>query len=99
MNVVFTGPAQTDLTAIEDFIGADNPGRARSFVDELIDSCIGLADKPRAYPLIPRYERHGIRRRLHGRYLIFYRIEGDMIQILHILHGTRDYARTLNLDS
>lgn len=99
MNVVFTGPAQIDLVAIEDFIRADNPERARSFVDELIDCCIGLADKPRAFPLIPRYERHGIRRRLHGRYLIFYRIEEDMIQILHILHGTRDYARTLNLDS
>lgn len=26
------------------------------------------------FPLVPRYEGHGIRRRVHGNYLIFYRV-------------------------
>ena len=50
---------------------------------------------PRAFPLIPRYEQHGIRRRPSGNYLIFYRFEDDRLTVLHVLHGTRDYEALL----
>lgn len=53
------------------------------------------ADIRLAYPLIPRYEKHGIRRRPYGDYLIFYRIEHDEISIIRILHGARDYVSVL----
>ena len=46
-------------------------------------------------PLVPRFERHGIRRRPYGDYLIFYRVEEDRVAIVHILHGARDYERLL----
>jgi len=49
--------------------------------------CLGLAEAPRGYPLVPRYEHLGIRRRPFGNYLIFYRIGVDAIEVLHILHG------------
>ncbi|WP_258889806.1 type II toxin-antitoxin system RelE/ParE family toxin [Sphingomonas sp. SUN019] len=45
-----------------------------------------------------RYEHQGIRRCLHGKYLIFYRIEDDAVAILHVLHGSRDYTAILLLD-
>jgi hypothetical protein len=35
----------------------------------------------------------GIRRRVHGNYLIFYRIRTDMVEILHVIYGARDYAQ------
>ncbi|MGI4879618.1 MAG: type II toxin-antitoxin system RelE/ParE family toxin [Janthinobacterium lividum] len=89
--VVFSTAAMTDLAAIGDYIATDNPPRAESFVQELIDSCAGIEDMPRAFPLVPRYEDRGIRRRRHGRYLIFYRIGRERIDILHILHGAQDY--------
>jgi len=41
--------------------GGDNPNRAVSFVEELLDRCLALADTHMAYPLVPRYERFGIR--------------------------------------
>jgi toxin ParE1/3/4 len=46
---------------------------------------------PRAYPLVPRYEHFGIRRRPYGHYLIFYRIGVGTIDIVHILHGAQNY--------
>jgi toxin ParE1/3/4 len=46
---------------------------------------------PRAYPLVPRHENSGVRRVPHGDYLIFYRVTADTVEILHILHGARDY--------
>ncbi|MDD5320619.1 MAG: type II toxin-antitoxin system RelE/ParE family toxin [Methylococcales bacterium] len=62
MRVVVTNEASADLLDIGEFIRPHNPARAITFVDELLDRCATLADKPRAYPLVPRYECHGIRR-------------------------------------
>jgi toxin ParE1/3/4 len=95
MVVIITGPAEADLENIADYIAAQNPIRALSFVRELRDRCDALADAPRAYPLVPRYEHFGIRRRPHGNYLIFYRVDDETIEVVHILHGARDYQRLL----
>jgi plasmid stabilization system protein ParE len=63
--------------------------RAVSFVRELRQSCDGLADMPRAFPLVPRYEVFGIRRRFYGNYLILYRIGVGQIDVVHIVTGAR----------
>jgi plasmid stabilization system protein ParE len=46
---------------------------------------------PRAYPLVRGQENSGVRRVRHGNYLIFYRVTADVVEILHVLHGARDY--------
>jgi toxin ParE1/3/4 len=92
MVVIVTGPAEADLEHIADYIATRNPLRALTFVRELRDKCEALADAPRAYPLVPRYEHFGIRRRPYGHYLIFYRIA---IDIVHILHGAQNYEPIL----
>jgi addiction module RelE/StbE family toxin len=90
MRVVITAAAKADLLAIRRYIEADNPTRAVSFVEELLNRCLALADTPRAYPLVPRYERFGIRRCVHGNYLIFYRLRPEQIEVIHVLQGARD---------
>ena len=74
MRVVITDAARADLIEIGEFIRPHNPKRAESFVDELLDRCEALADMPRAFPLVPRYEHYGIRRYVYRDYLIFYRV-------------------------
>jgi toxin ParE1/3/4 len=64
-------------------------------VRELQAKARDIGDIPRAFPLIPRYEHHGIRRRPYGDYLIFYTIEDDQVSVVHILHGARDYDSLL----
>ncbi len=78
-----------------DYSGGDNPSWAVSFVEELLDRCLALADTPRAYPLVPRYERYGIRRCVHGNYLIFYRLQPEQIEVIHVLQGARDIEALL----
>jgi addiction module RelE/StbE family toxin len=95
MRVVITAAAKADLLAIRRYIGADNPTRAASFVEELLDRWLTLADTPRAYPLVPRYERFGIRRCVHGNYLIFYRLQLEQIEVIHVLQGARDIEALL----
>lgn len=95
MIVRLTAEAENDLERIGDYIAQDNPRRALSFVFELHDKCAGLADTYMAFPLVPRYEHQGIRRRVHGDYLIFYRVEAEQVVIIHVLHGAMDYASIL----
>lgn len=68
MRVVFTGAAEADFESVGDFIAADNPPRAVSFVQELRQACDGLADFPGRFPLAENLEALGIRRRSYHRY-------------------------------
>ena len=95
MKVVLAKSAITDLESIADWIAADSPERAVSFIELLRRRCLQLADAPRAYPLVPRYESKGIRRRPVGDYLIFYRLTGSVVEIVHVLHGARDVEALL----
>lgn len=95
MIVEFTAAAEADLEAIGDYIAQDNPVRALSFVRELSRSCLDLADIPEAWPIVACYEHHGVRRRVHGRYLIFYRVAESRIVILHVLNGAMDVEAIL----
>lgn len=97
MKVFLTDAAKSDLDAIVDHIAADAPRRALTFADELLDCCLGLAEAPTAFPIAPRYARAGVRRRIHGRYLIFYRVAENRIEVLHIVHGARDWESFLRV--
>nr|WP_085738521.1 type II toxin-antitoxin system RelE/ParE family toxin [Rhizobium sp. CIAT894] len=91
----FSRAARADLLTIGRYILEQNPARALPFMDELHSACVEIADMPRAFvePRLPRLT--GVRRRLFGNYLIFYRIEDSTVQVMRILHGARDYVRIL----
>lgn len=95
MKVVLTAEAFGDLEQIGDYIARDNPVRARSFVQKLIEKARQLGDLPQGFPLVPRYAHLGVRRRAHGSYLIFYRVEPDQVTVIHVLHGAQDYEALL----
>jgi toxin ParE1/3/4 len=95
VKVVFSRTANADLAGIGDFIARHNPQRALSFVRELRASATLLGEMPQAYPLLPRHESSGIRRRPAGNYLIFYRVDEDRVMIVRIIHGARNYDRLL----
>jgi toxin ParE1/3/4 len=95
MKVIITAAAESDLADISDYIAQDNPLRAQSFTDELIDRCEGLADMHGVFPLVPRFETLAIRRRLYRHYLIFYRVRTNTVEVIHVLHAARDYETLL----
>jgi plasmid stabilization system protein ParE len=95
MKVILSKAAEADLESIADWIATDNPRRALTFTREPREACRSLAHAPLRYPFLARYERSGIRRRPHGNYLIFYRVMGETVEIVHIIHGARDYEAIL----
>lgn len=95
MLVRLTEEAERNLDHIAGFIARDNPPRALSFIREMRELCFGLAEFPERFPLVQGYEEQGVRHRVHGNYLIFYRVEADAVTVLHVLRGAMDYAAIL----
>jgi len=97
--VALTEEAEADLRAIGDYIAQDNPDRAVSFVEEIVDRCLKIGHNPSAFALVPRYAHLGIRKRSFGNYLIFYRASDEAVEVLHILHAARDFDAVLLPDN
>jgi len=95
MKLIISTAARADLAAIEDYIAVDNPTRAASFVDELVDRCEDLKMQPKRFALVAPFRRAGIRRRPYRDYLIFYRIVGDTVEVLRIIYGARQWELLL----
>jgi toxin ParE1/3/4 len=87
-----------DLQAAARFINKDNPTAAHQFLEAAYDTFEFLARNPgvgRArsdldFPEIRSWRVSGFRR-----YLIFYRVLPDRIQIWRVLHGARDLHQML----
>lgn len=93
--VRITETALSNVAEIVAYIARDSPETAVGFGQRLIAACEELAGQPERYPLVPRYEKLGIRRRPLGAYLIFYRIISGEVEVSHVLHGARDYEALL----
>jgi len=95
VEVFLTDAAVTDLESIGDWIAVDNPVRAVAFIELLRKRCLQLAEMPLAFPVVPRFAKWEVRRRPVEDYLIFYRVGRSRVEILHVLHGARDYESLL----
>ena len=89
MRARFTPLAEADLEATGDYIARDNPQRALSFVRDLRERCVRIAELPRAAQHRPDLGE-GVRVVPFGRYLICYREEDDGgVVIERVVHGSR----------
>ena len=95
MKLVITDEARNDLARIAEWIARASSRRAITFIDEIEAHCLRISKTPLAYPLLPGREEGGVRRVVHGNYLIFYRVDPGQVVIIHVLHGARDYEPIL----
>ena len=76
-------------------IAADNPAAATRMVERLSAGVARLADFPdsgRARPEIGA----GARSVVVGRYLVLYRINGECVDIVRVVHGAREITGLLD---
>ncbi len=86
MRIVWTEPAIRDLAAARAYIALDRPGAAEDQVGLVLKAARRLAE----FPLSGRPGRRPGTRELvvpHTPYVLPYRIRGDAIEILRVLHG------------
>ena len=90
MRLVRSGRYSSNLDMIVDFIKAENPGAALAMFDTIELQIAKLAD----HPNIGRVGRvEGTRELVITRtpYIVGYRIVGDTVEILTVLHGARQW--------
>jgi toxin ParE1/3/4 len=89
MPVQVSGLVEHDLEDIGDYIAKHNPTRALSFIRELRDAVRGIGERPYLYRLYPEYGS-GIRVRIHGNYLILFRIVAQTVFVDRVIQGSRN---------
>lgn len=90
MRLIWTLEALEKLIEIEDFIATDNPERAKTFIDELIEYTEqNLPDKPQLGRMIPETANPEIRELLYKKYRLVYRVKLKIIEILTVFEGHR----------
>lgn len=95
MKVRLSRQASADLEGIADWIATDNPSRAFTFVQELRQRCTTLSEHPRRFPVATEQSRSDLRKMTHKRYIVFYRVHGDSVEIVRIVNGARDLSALL----
>ena len=81
--------AEQDMEAIGDYIARDNPVRAVSFVEDLYQQCLMIAESPAIYRERPELGL-SVRSCSYGRYLIVFRVLDTEVRVERLLHGSRD---------
>jgi toxin ParE1/3/4 len=87
-----TGPARRDLAAIRRYIAQDSPDRADAVIKRIRDRCRLLE----AAPAQGRVRDDGppiageVRSVPVPPYVVFYRIAGNVVQVLRVVDGRRD---------
>ncbi|PIM54833.1 plasmid stabilization protein [Roseateles chitinivorans] len=92
MRVHLLPEAEQDLIAIHEYIARHDRRRALAFVLSLRDKIEALSHMPDAHPFIGRGD---VRRRLHGRYVILFRLDlaRSRVTVQRVLHSAQDLEK------
>lgn len=80
--------AEADLLQARDWYGQESPGLAEAFADSFETILARLETTPELYAVVLRNIRRGKLRRFP--YLVYYRAFSDRIEVIGVLHGSRD---------
>lgn len=89
--------AEKDVDDLALFIAKSSPSQAMRFYDAVNSTYKMILEAPERWPVYgfvhPRL--NDLRKRSvleFPKHLVFYRIDADMVEVVRILHGTRDLA-------
>jgi addiction module RelE/StbE family toxin len=90
MKLVWTEPAVSDLQEIHRYIARDSESYAAHFIENILKLAERLVAFPRLGRVVPEEGSEGIRELIVSSYRVIYRIAAERIEILTVLHGSRD---------
>ena len=92
-NVWLSTEAIQNIAAIGDEMSQYSPRRAAKFTDDIGIEFERLREMPDRIAKVRRHEN--LRRKVFGKYLIFYRVSETAVDIVHVIHGAMDYEAIL----
>lgn len=90
MEVVWSEQALRDVEHIRDYIAEDSPAYAQPFIERLLKATRHLPAFPESGRLMPEANSSSTREVIYQGYRIVYRLRLDTIEIVMVVHGSRD---------
>ncbi|MGH6858136.1 MAG: type II toxin-antitoxin system RelE/ParE family toxin [Methylocella sp.] len=90
--------ARADLDDIYDFIAADNPVRAETYIEEIEAACEGLCEMPMLGVARPDLGPNLRILTLWRRIVIAYTVTPGRIDVLRVFSGGQDYEAIMGSD-
>ncbi len=95
MVILYAQDVEGDLDALAEYIAADNPRRAVSFLREVYAEIERIGQGPLLYQLRPDIGPDA-RLAVVGRYVILFRSAEDVVYIERVVYGGRELSRLFN---
>ncbi|HSB95323.1 MAG TPA: type II toxin-antitoxin system RelE/ParE family toxin [Spongiibacteraceae bacterium] len=92
MNVIWSRRALQDVEHIRDYIAQDSPAYAQPFIERLLSATRHLQQFPQSGRAMPEANNSNIREVIYQGYRIIYRLGSDAIEIVMVVHGSRDLS-------
>ena len=88
----FAARARGNFREISDFLSDESGSEdvAESFLSQLVERCRHIATLPGTLGTDRSELFPGVRSTPHKGYVIFFRYHGDMLEVVSVLHGSRD---------
>jgi plasmid stabilization system protein ParE len=86
--IVFRPEAEADVLTAHDWYEQQQSGLGGAFSDALILALVRIESMPRMYAIVFRETRRAKLRTFP--YLVYYRVLADRIEVIAVLHGSRD---------
>lgn len=94
-SVRWTVGARADLREIVDYISQDSVTYAAALAGRIVTNVGRLRRYPRLGRVVPEYQDRSLRELIVGNYRVVYRLQGQGVAVLAIVHGSRDLIRRL----
>ena len=99
MKVTWSRRALLDIEHIRDYIAQDNPAYAQPFIERLLHTTRHLPQFPHSGRAMPEAKNVRIREVIYQGYRVIYRVQPEAIQIVTVIHGSRDVTQLSSLDT
>jgi toxin ParE1/3/4 len=87
--LVWSEAARADLDEIEAYVAARSPLNARNVVARMWGAARKQCDFPYSARMIPEFQDPTRRETFVHQWRLMYRVEGDRIRIMRVVHGRR----------
>ena len=94
MSVAWTQTATDQLQAVRDYLALSSPGYAQALAGRIVTCTEALDGQPLLGSEVPEYGNPDIREVFEHPYRILYRVSGPDVQVIAVLHSSRQMPRT-----
>jgi len=89
VEIEWSQTSENDLNEIIDYIAQDSLEYALSFYEEVREKIENLVQFPKMGRKVPELDDPNIRELILRNYRLIYRIFGEKVQIIRLIHGSR----------